>query len=141
MTQTRPAFRHIPRPLDVSDEDLAKFSESRGVPALNNPAPKPPPAGPQLNQDAAIDPSRIPTGARTPTARKTAPAPTRVPATTRLSVKLPTYLTDAVNIRAAQERSTARHLVMQGLQAIGFHIEEADLTPDGRRSSLKRRRT
>ena len=56
-------------------------------------------------------------------------------------MELPAYLSDAVNIRAAQERASARYLVMKGLKAIGFEIDDADMAPDARRAARKRRRS
>jgi hypothetical protein len=51
----------------------------------------------------------------------------------RLSVRVPGYVGDALTKRAANERCTIRHLVLQSLQAIGFEIAESDLNPDERR--------
>lgn len=140
MTQPRPAFRHVAAPLSVPDADLEKLSDGLAVPSLVTPAAKTPPASPEPLLDASNAQPRTSTSTETPTVKKTAPASKRAPLSTKLSVQVPTYLSDAVNLRAAQERSTARHLVMQGLQAIGFEIQEADLIPDARRPERKRRR-
>ena len=55
----------------------------------------------------------------------------------RLALNVPIYLRDAVNLRAAKERCTSRHIVMQGLQAIGFEINPADMAADGRQPAPK----
>jgi uncharacterized membrane protein YkvA (DUF1232 family) len=41
-------------------------------------------------------------------------------------------------LRAAQERSTARYIVIQALATVGFEVDPADLVPNGRRPKLKR---
>lgn len=60
--------------------------------------------------------------------------PTRTP-TRNFTVDLPEYLIDAVHQRAAlsKPRCTERFVVMQGLRAIGFEIQDEDMVPDARR--------
>jgi hypothetical protein len=55
----------------------------------------------------------------------------------RVSVDLPEYLYHAMRMRVAEERSTMRYLVMQGLQAIGFTIDPGDFVSDGRSTRAK----
>jgi len=57
--------------------------------------------------------------------------------TVKLSVTVPGYVSDALNVRAAQERSTRAPYRHAGLVAIGFEINPADLVPDGRRMDYK----
>jgi hypothetical protein len=61
------------------------------------------------------------------------------PSDSKLSMLVPTYVIDEVNLRAAKDRCSSRYLVLQGLKAIGLAIEDADLIPDARRSGPKRR--
>ena len=135
---TRPSFRQIASPLDVSDEALDKLNEDLGVPSLVNPAAGKAAAGPNLTQDASKPASR-PFPARKPEKRiSESPKPKRALREVRMAVDVPQYLRDAVNVRAATERCTARHIVMQGLLALGFEIESADLIVDGRQQSTRR---
>ena len=136
MSQVRPTFHPVSEPPDVPDQELATFSKSRGVPSLT-PANRTPPPATEPLEDAPGIPPRTPASPKTPTAKKTGPAPKSIPSWSKLSCRVPTYVSLAVNLRAAQERSTARSLILQGLQAIGFHIEEADLIADVRRTEGK----
>ncbi|MEZ5925897.1 MAG: hypothetical protein R3D57_16090 [Hyphomicrobiaceae bacterium] len=63
--------------------------------------------------------------------------PTRIP-TRDFTVDLAEYLIDAIHQRAEQSkpRCTERYVVMQGLRAIGFEIEDADMVADARRRRL-----
>ena len=50
-----------------------------------------------------------------------------------LSLDLPDYLADDLRIRAARQRCSVRHLILQALRVAGHVIADADMTPDGRR--------
>jgi hypothetical protein len=107
------------------------------VPSLVTPAPRKPIAGQGLSQDAA-NPALRPSPA--PKSEKPTKLPSKgrpVEPAVRLSVYIPAYVSEALNIKAAKERSTSRHIVMQALQALGFEIDPADLVPDGRRQGVK----
>ena len=131
----KPAFRQIPGPLDVPDEDLSRISDRLGVPVLAKSSPERPIAGPELSLDAEkLESCPSPTP-KTPTVKKPVAA-----SIVKLSVNVPTYVVDAVRLKAAQERSTSRQIVLLGLQAIGFAIEPQDLIADGRRPERKRKR-
>jgi hypothetical protein len=135
---TRPSFRPIGAPLEVSDAALEKLNEKLGVPALVNPASRKPISGQNLSQDSA-KPGPRPSPTRKPEKRASeAPAGRPVEPAVRLSVYIPAYVSEELNIRAAKERSTSRHIVMQALLALGFEIDPADLFPDGRRQTHKR---
>ena len=139
MTQNRPNFRQVPEP-DIPDEELANFSQSRGVPSLTRPASKIPPTAAQFPTDPPIDPPRSPTSAEIPAAKNAAPASKAIKAFVKMSTKVPAYVNRAVNLRAAQEDCTSRHLVLLGLKAIGIPIDEADLIPDERRPGENKHR-
>jgi hypothetical protein len=136
----RPNFRPVAAPLDVPDSTLEKINDTLGVPAMVKSPAGSPAIGQKGRADASKDEPRPSPTRSSPTAKKSALLPTPVEPAIRLSVLVPAYLSDAVNLRAAQERSTARHLVIQGLAAIGFEVDPADLVPDGRRPSPKRGR-
>src|SRR5262245_9942686 len=123
----RPNFRQIASPLDVPDAALEKLNNELGVPSLVNPTTRKPDAAENLTLDAAR-PEPAPSPTRKSEKRATAARkPGRSHREVRMAVDVPEYLRDAVNVRAATERCTARHIVMQGLQALGFEIEPTDL--------------
>jgi hypothetical protein len=135
---TRPSFRQIGSPLEVSDAALERLNEDLRVPTLVKSADRSPQSGQNLSQEAP-KPAPRPSPSRRAEKRTTESAKARpVHPEVRLAVNVPIYLRDAVNLRAAQERSTSRHIVMQGLLALGFEIDPADLVVDGRQPSGKR---
>lgn len=67
--------------------------------------------------------------------RRTAAQPVRSPApppdperTVTISFPVSEPLHIALKVRAAQERTTVRGMMMQGLKALGFDVPDADLT-------------
>lgn len=127
---TRPPFRHVAAPLDVDDTVLRELNQKLHVPTLVK-ARSGEAGSPFVSQAPASPP-------RAETEQRQEELQTVVRKEVRLAVEVPEYLRDAVNLRAAKERGTARHIVMQGLQAIGFEIDPADLVIDGRQSVTKR---
>src|ERR1700730_6647094 len=126
---SRPSFRQIGAPLDVSDAALEKLNEDLGVPALVTPGGRRANPGQTLSEVAPKQAARpSPTQQQEKPTRKASTARPVEPAV-RLSVYIPAYVSEALNIRAAKERSTSRHIVMQALQALGFEIDAADLVP------------
>lgn len=135
----RPVFRQVTGPLDVNDEELARIDQALGVPELVKSPPPMPSIAKNLREEASNpEPSPSPTR-KTPTAKKSALASRPVLPTVKLSVEVPGYVSDALNVKAAQERSTVRHIVMQSLSDSGIDIDPADLVPDGRRAGKSRR--
>lgn len=51
----------------------------------------------------------------------------------KVTIMLPPYLTAALRRESAERRITIRTLVVMGLQAIGFDVDDRDLSPDFRR--------
>jgi hypothetical protein len=137
----RPNLRPIVAPLDVDDAALEKLNNSLQVPTLINPAAGTPAVEQEPPQDAPKEEPRPSPTRTTPAAKKPASAKARSIQVARLNLNVPLYLLDAINVRAAQERSTTRHLVLQALAAFGFEIEPADIIPDGRRAQVKRSRS
>ena len=137
---TRPVFRPVAAPLDVDDEALEKLNQTLRVPAMVKSPPGSPAIGQEPHQDSPNEEARPSPTRKAPAAKKPAPASKPIEAAIRLSVMVPAYLSDAVNLRAAQERSTSRHIVMQALAAFGFEVDPADLVPDGRRPTSRRKR-
>lgn len=141
MSRTAPNFRPITTPLDVPDDALDRINDQLGVPTMV-PAPKPSSKSPENGTvDAATAPvSGHPSGKEktAPRSKKSAPASmaSRGPVE-KLTIELPGYLTDALKRDALDRRTTVRHVVMLGLQALGLEIEAADLVPDARRTRHK----
>jgi hypothetical protein len=132
---SRPSFRQIGTPLDVSDAALEKLNDDLRVPTLVKSPDRSPVSGQGVSQDkprATPRPSPSRKAENEPRVKNSAVAgdPEPVP---RLHVELPGYLHDAMRLYAAQHRSSLRHIILQGLAAMGFAIEAADLIPDGRR--------
>jgi hypothetical protein len=109
-------FRPIAVPLDVDDAALDRVNNQLGVPTLTKPAANPAPAARRI-PDAPALPERA--------------------APEKLTIELPRYLADALRRTAAEQRTTARHLVMLALKRDGFEVDDADLVPDGRRARGK----
>ena len=95
--------------IPASDADLEAFAARRGVPSLQAP-------------ETIVAPSEMP------------PPPKPITPTGRLTLELPATLRGELRMRAATEACTARYLVMKALKAAGFHIEDADLVADARRT-------
>lgn len=138
MSTSRPTFRPITSPLDVDDGALARLNEQLGVPALVKSGPERPAIGQETAQDSPKQsprPSPTRTQQDSPRPKKTAlatPGPVE-----KLSVELPGYLTDALKRHAAENRTSVRHIVMRGLEALGFEIATGDMHPDARRRPRK----
>ncbi len=99
----------------------------------------PPAIAKNLREDSSNPEGGHSSTRKTPTAKKPAPASRPVLPAVKLSVQVPGYVSDALNLKAAQERSTVRHIVMQALSESGIEIDPADLVPDGRRPGKPRR--
>ena len=135
MSKPAPHFRPINVPLDVSDEALNALGDRLGVPALVR--PEPPPA-PKVNSQT-VSPVAAPPPVEPPKTVE-ASAPQQQPAPCpqeKLTIELPAYLTQALRRDCAERRVTQRYLVLQGLQAIGYAVDAADLVPDHRRPQGK----
>lgn len=104
---------------DIDDEKLERLAAEKGVAALMRPV-----------SDGAGKPTRAPapeTG--TPDAGEAALATEMV----SLNMSLPSYVWTAMKIRAAERRTTLKHVIMKALVKDGITIHEADMIEDGRR--------
>jgi hypothetical protein len=150
MTPPAPHFRRVAAtPLDVDDEEILKLSDDLGIPALTKPESKvadvPAPTTPiesQKQPKERISASAAPTPAAAPKKRTT--SQNSVPAvdpvaerTRRIAIDIPDSLAEQLRRRAFEDRSTARHLILCGLKAIGFDVPESELVPDARRAEYK----
>lgn len=50
---------------------------------------------------------------------------------------IPQYLDDELTVKAAEHRVTKTYLIIEALAKVGYHVDEADLVPDRRRSRQK----
>jgi hypothetical protein len=132
MSKHAPVFRQI-GPLEVTDDALNALSESLGVPNLVRPSPAPLAKTPvtPVSESAASPPAPAEPVIRVPAAKDT-PTPVE-----KLTIEIPGYLAQALRRDCAEKRVTNRYLVLLGLQAIGYAVEEADLVPDLRRPRHK----
>lgn len=147
MSKPAPIFRQIAAPLDVSDDDLNTLGDKLGVPTMVRPEPPPAPKTDAPPEDLRARPtslsgppamSRVEAKPRSLAQKQLNIAPLPSPVTEKITVELPFYLASALRREAAERRITARTLVMMGLQSLGFHVDEQDLIPDGRRVRSKR---
>ena len=53
----------------------------------------------------------------------------------RMTLDAPQYLIDEIKIKAAQERTTVRFLLMKALRAQGYHVDEPDMIEDLRKKN------
>ncbi len=143
MSKNPPVFRQISAPLDVSDDDLNALGERLGVPTMVKPQPPPAPG----TASSGENPARVPqapaqTAASPPQPALPPPIDLRLKPprrqTEKITVELPTYLASALRRAGLERRTTARTLVIMGLKALGFEVDEQDLIPDGRRTRPKR---
>ncbi|MGO9170414.1 MAG: hypothetical protein ACLP7P_00390 [Rhodomicrobium sp.] len=142
MSKNPPVFRPISAPLGVPDEALNDLGDRLGVPKMIKPEPASSPKIDAVPENPAIH--SAPQSFRStpsleqknvPLGQKRAPALAPIePQTEKITVELPTYLTAALRREGAERRITTRTLVMMGLQALGFEVNERDLVPDGRRT-------
>jgi hypothetical protein len=51
----------------------------------------------------------------------------------KLTTRLPGYLVDAMKVRALEQRSTVKHIMLRALKDAGFAVAEEDLAPDARK--------
>ena len=110
---TKPNFRPI-QPLDVSDAALERVNDALSVPTMVRTAPKPLTAA----MPATVKPVQI----KTPPRREE-----------KLTTRLPGYLVDAMKVRALEQRSTVKHIMLRALKDAGFSVAEEDMAPDARK--------
>lgn len=112
---TKPNFRPI-QPLDVSDAALDRVNDQLAVPTMVRSTAKP--ASPLPTAPAAA--LKI----KTPPRREE-----------KLTTRLPGYLVDAMKVRALEQRSTVKHIMLRALMDAGFAVADEDLAPDARKQA------
>ena len=63
----------------------------------------------------------------------TAPEPFASIDICRINFEAPGYLSTALKIHAARERTSVRHVILKALKDAGFEISDSDMVEDGRR--------
>ena len=104
------------------DDRLERLADAKGVPKLVTPH------DPGTGEGTGTKPATVASEA---SAEKPV---TRAPSV-RLNLEIPDYLLVELKIKAATEKSTARHLVLSALQHAGYRIDDADMAQDGRRDN------
>lgn len=145
MSKPVPVFRSIGAPLAVSDDELNALGDKLGVPTLMKPETVPAPRIAAPHENTANPPPSAgeaaapfyPSPAALPPKAGIRTLPVRRP-TEKITVELPDYLAAALRREGLERRTTARTLVVMGLKALGFEVEDQDLVPDGRRARPKR---
>ena len=100
------------------DDRLDRLADAKGVPKLVTPH------DPGTGKGTGTKPTTVASEASV----------TRAPSV-RLNLEIPDYLLVELKIKAATEKSTARHLVLSALQHAGYRIDGADMAQDGRRDN------
>jgi hypothetical protein len=146
MSKPTPVFRSIGQPLNVSDKALNEVVGKLGVPTMVKPETPPAPASAVNHENPATTPLSAGKEAVAPSPASPVslppkfgirPLPVRRPSE-KITVELPDYLAAALRREGLERRTTARTLVIMGLKALGFEVEDQDLIPDGRRARPKR---
>lgn len=136
MTKTAPQFRQIASPLDdISDDVLNELGDKLGVPSLKKPEQPPVSGSLPASEPLLTSPPKMTARVVSNNPRQTVPLPAEERTMTsleKISLQLPDYLARAMRMRVAEESTTLRYLVMQGLQAIGLTIDACDFVTDGR---------
>lgn len=118
MKQTRAPFMSITP--DVDDDKLEKLAAEKGVGALVKPVANG--AGEER-----------PVAASKPKAEQATDAGTPRSEMKSLNLELPAYVWTELKIRAAQEQTSLKHVVMKALVKDGVTIKKTDMIEDGRR--------
>ena len=146
MSKNPPVFRQIGAPLDVSDDDLNALGDKLGVPTMMKPETPPAPEIAVSGENPAHAPFSSVKAAVTPFPASPVSLPPKIGIRTlpvrrpteKITVELPDYLAAALRREGLERRTTARTLVVMGLKALGFEVDDQDLIPDGRRARPKR---
>ena len=146
MSKPTPIFRSIGQPLNVSDAALNEVAGKLGVPSLIKPDTPPAPASTVNHKNPATMPVSAGQEAVAPSSASPVSLPPKFGIRTlpvrrpseKITVELPDYLAAALRREGLERRTTARTLVIMGLKALGFEVEDQDLVPDGRRARPKR---
>ena len=146
MSKPTPVFRSIGQPLNVSDQALNEVVGKLGVPTMVKPETPPAPASAVNHENPATAPLSAGKEAVAPFPASPAALPPKfgiriLPVrrpSEKITVELPDYLAAALRREGLERRTTARTLVIMGLKALGFEVEDQDLIPDGRRARPKR---
>lgn len=104
---------------DIDDDRLERLAREKGVGAMVKPAKEPARAG---EGAAAAEPERPAPADATPRSEMKS-----------LNLELPVYVWTELKIRAAQQQSSLKHVVMTALLKDGITIRDADMIEDGRR--------
>lgn len=104
---------------DIDDDKLERLARDKGVGAMVKPAE---PMRTGEGARTAAEPSRIVPADATPRSEMKS-----------LNLELPAYVWTELKIRAAQQQSSLKHVVMTALLKDGITIRDADMIEDGRR--------
>jgi hypothetical protein len=105
---------------DIDDDRLERLAREKGVGAMVKPAKEPARAG--EGNPPASEPDRAAPADATPRSEMKS-----------LNLELPVYVWTELKIRAAQQQSSLKHVVMTALLKDGITIKDADMIEDGRR--------
>ena len=105
---------------DIDDDKLERLAAEKGVGALVKPVANK--AGERVKKPAeTVRPAQLPADATPRSEMKSQ------------NLELPAYVWTELKIRAAQQQTSLKHVVMTALVKDGVTIKDADMIEDGRR--------
>lgn len=104
---------------DIDDQKLEQLAADKGVGALVKPLAN---GGGERTRTAVAEPKSNVAADATPRSEMKS-----------LNLELPAYVWTELKIRAAQEQTSLKHVVMKSLVKDGVTIKDADMIEDGRR--------
>lgn len=125
--QQKPTFQSVE--IDLIDQRLESQAAEKGIPTLVAPKPE---------TVVSAEPVRVRPQQPERTSRRARATVSASQATPRsrmktVNLEVPDYAWIAIKMRAAQEMTSARHLIMMALKASGIEINDVDMIEDGRR--------
>jgi len=149
MSRPAPRFKQVAAaPIEASEEELIRLSDSMGVPALIRPPSQAaePPAPPTLVSSRVENDDPTPAPAEPSSASDSGDEaqphqhfavfePMKTD-TERLTVEIPLYVGDQLRRKAFENRFSTRYIIMSALKASGFDVKIEDLNPNRRRFKL-----
>lgn len=112
------------QPLDTDiDDKLEKLARNNGVGTMTKPEP-----APSMGGEGPLKPQPGPTTVAI--AQQSTPRDRMK----NVSLDLPDYVWTDVKIRAAQDQTSMRYIIMKALRAEGITIKDVDMIEDGRQN-------
>lgn len=126
--QQKPTFQSVE--IDLIDQRLESQAAEKGIPKLVAPKPETVVSAVPVRDERPPQPERTSRRARATVSASQATPRSRMKT---VNLEVPDYAWIAIKMRAAQEMTSARHVIMMALKASGIEINDVDMIEDGRR--------